>query len=265
MLDAKPPVAETPAQPAPDFKLEPSLTFDHVTFSYQGAPRPALTDLSFTVQPGQTIALVGRSGAGKTTIVSLILRFFDPQQGRITLGGNELKDMALADLRRRIAVVSQDVYLFHGSIRENLLLARPEATEEDLIDATAMAAAHDFIMAMPDKYDTIVGERGLKLSGGERQRIAIARALLKDAPLLIMDEATSSVDLANEAAIQEAMRRVSRGRTVLIIAHRLSTVRQADRILVLDSGRIIETGDHDNLIEMQGLYARMATLQGGIK
>jgi len=263
LLDATPPIIET-AAPTPAAELTPSLAFDQVTFRYPTAARPALIDVSFTAPPGQTIALVGRSGAGKTTSVSLMLRFFDPLEGRITLGGVDLRNMALSDLRRRIAVVSQDVYLFHGSIRENLLLARPDATEAELIAAATMAAAHDFIMATPDGYESVVGERGLKLSGGERQRIAIARALLKDAPILILDEATSSIDLANEAIIQEALQRVMRGRTVLIIAHRLSTVRQADRILVLDSGRLIETGDHDNLIGLQGVYARLATLQGAI-
>jgi ATP-binding cassette subfamily C protein CydD len=261
LLDTAPSIFDI-AAPQPAAKLRPALAFSHVTFHYPGAARPALRDVSFTAPPDQTIALVGRSGAGKTTAVSLILRFFDPQEGRITLGGTDLRDLALPDLRRRIALVSQDVYLFHGSIRDNLLLARPGATEKELLAATTIAAAHDFIMAMPHGYDTVVGERGLKLSGGERQRLAIARALLKDAPILILDEATSSIDLANEAVIQEALQRVMRGRTVLIIAHRLSTVRQADSILVLDAGRLIEKGDHDNLIELQGVYARLATLQG---
>ena len=262
LLDAATPVVEKTAA-RPRKKVGPPLVFDQVTFRYPAASRPALQDVSFTLSPGQNLALVGRSGAGKTTITSLMLRFFDPQQGRITLGGVDLRDMPLADLRRLFSVVSQDVYLFHGTIRENLLLARPEAQDGELTAAAQMAAAHDFIMATPDGYDTVVGERGLKLSGGERQRIAMARAFLKDAPILILDEATSSVDIANEAAIQEALKEVTRGRSVLTIAHRLSTVRRADSILVLDSGRLLENGDHQSLIELNGVYARLAAPQGG--
>ncbi|MFH1135516.1 MAG: ABC transporter ATP-binding protein [Pseudomonadota bacterium] len=261
LLDAEAAVPE-PAAPRSPAESPPSLAFERVTFRYRAESPPALENISLTLPPGKTMALVGRSGAGKTTVASLALRFLDPQEGRITLGGVDIRDMTLADLRRRIAVVSQDVYLFHGSIRENLLFARPDASEAELIAAATMAAAHDFIMAMPDRYETVVGERGLKLSGGERQRIAIARALLKDAPILILDEATSSLDMANEAAIQEALKRATRGRTVLVIAHRLSTIRRADGILVLDSGRLIENGDHESLTELAGVYARLAAFQG---
>ena len=261
LLDAKILTPET-IQPPNTSRLRPALAFDNVTFGYRADARPALDGISFTLTPGRTVALVGRSGAGKTTVVSLILRFFDPEKGRITLDGTDIRNIPLSDLRRRIAVVSQDVYLFHGTIRENILFARPEASEEELIAATTMASAHGFISDMPDGYETVVGERGLKLSGGERQRIAIARAFLKDAPILILDEATSSIDLANEAAIQKALARVSLGRTVLIIAHRLSTVKKADHILVLDAGRLIEKGAHDRLIGIKGVYARLAAIQG---
>ena len=264
LLDAEPGILETKA-PKATAGLEPTLAFEQVTFRYRQGSEPVLDKLSFTIPQGRTAALVGRSGAGKTTVASLILRFFDPQKGRITLGGTDLRDLSLNDLRSMISVVSQDVYLFHGTIRENLLFARPDASEEDLIRAARNASAHDFIQAMPAGYETVVGERGLKLSGGERQRIAIARALLKDAPILILDEATSSIDIANEAAIQEALQTVMKGRTVMIIAHRLSTVRQADRIMVLDSGRLIEKGDHRSLTELKGVYARLAALQGGVQ
>ncbi|NWF79359.1 MAG: ABC transporter ATP-binding protein [Chloroflexi bacterium] len=262
ILDAVPPVAEPPTsrnRPA----AAPGLAFEEVRFAYRPEAQPALSGVSFTIAPGETVALVGRSGAGKTTVVSLLLRFFDPQHGRVTLGDHDLRELRLADLRAQIAVVSQDTYLFHGTIRENLLLAKPDASEAEL-EATARAAAvHDFVVALPDGYDTVVGERGLKLSGGERQRVAIARALLKNAPVLILDEATASVDLANETTIQRALERAMHGRTTLVIAHRLSTVRHADRIIVLEAGRVIEAGTPAELLHRQGAYARMVAVQGG--
>jgi ABC-type multidrug transport system fused ATPase/permease subunit len=261
LLDATAPVMDKAAIRPQTADIRPPLVFEQVTFHYPTTSRLALKDVSFTLMPGQNLALVGRSGAGKTTVTSLMLRFFDPQKGRITIGGVNLRDLPLADLRRLISVVSQDVYLFHGTIRENLLFARPDAKERDLVTAARMAAAHEFIMATPDGYNTVVGERGLKLSGGERQRIAIARALLKDAPILILDEATSSVDIANETAIQKALRNITYGRSVLTIAHRLSTVKQADAILVLDSGRLLENGTHQSLLELNGVYASLAATQ----
>lgn len=260
LLDAVAPVPDS----SPTSRWEPNdarIVLENVSFQYPGACRQALRNISFTVSPGRTTALVGRSGAGKTTVTALLQRFYDPAAGRITLGGKDIREMSLDDLRRKIAVVSQDVYLFHGSIRENLLFARPDATHTQMVAAATMAAAHDFVTAMPDGYETIVGERGLKLSGGERQRIAIARALLKDAPVLVLDEATASIDNANEAAIQKALWGLMRGRTVLIIAHRLSTIRSADRIYVLDEGQLIEKGAHEDLVESEGVYARLAALQ----
>jgi ATP-binding cassette subfamily C protein CydD len=258
LLDTRPEVADPPvavaSQPGP-------VVFDHVTFAYRPGDRPAVADLSFTLRPGETVAVVGRSGAGKTTVAALLLRFFDPQAGRITIGGRDLRDLNLAELRSQIAVVAQDTYLFHGTVRDNLLFGKADATQAELAAAAAAAGAHDFIAALPSGYDTVIGERGLKLSGGERQRLAIARALLKDAPILVLDEATSSVDAANEAAIQEALGRLAADRTTLVIAHRLSTVRDADRILVLDGGRPVEAGDHDRLLAARGAYARLVAAQ----
>ncbi|MFI7134065.1 ABC transporter ATP-binding protein [Nonomuraea sp. NPDC050153] len=241
----------------------PSLTFDDVLFSYPGRDRPALDHFSLDIAPGERVALVGRSGAGKTTVAALLLRFFDPSGGRVTVNGIDVHDLPLNRLRALVAVVSQDTYLFHGTVRRNLALARPDATADQLEAAARAAQAHDFISALPDGYDTVVGERGLKLSGGERQRIAIARALLKDAPILVLDEATSSVDAANEAAIQHALDTLSGGRTTLMIAHRLSTVQAADRVIVMADGRIQEAGPPSELLAGQGAYARLVAAQNG--
>ncbi|GIH23511.1 HlyB/MsbA family ABC transporter [Acrocarpospora phusangensis] len=246
----------TPAGP-------PAVNFQDVTFVYRERDRPALADFSLEVAPGERVALVGRSGAGKTTVAALLLRFFDAQHGRITIDGTDIRDLPLPALRALVSVVSQDTYLFHGTVRRNLALARPEATDAELEAVARAAQAHDFIAALPQGYDTVVGERGLKLSGGERQRIAIARALLKDAPVLILDEATSSVDAANEAGIQQALDTLTGGRTTLMIAHRLSTVRDADRVIVLDAGQVVESGGHRELLTRQGVYARLVAAQEG--
>ena len=241
--------------------LAPELKFENVSFGYQSGRRPALERVSFTLEAGETLGLVGPSGAGKSTVVSLALRFFDPQQGRILLGGQDLKDMPLEYLRRHVAVVGQDTYLFHGTVAENLRFAKPDATQEELEEAARIANAHDFIQALPDGYHTVVGERAVRLSGGQRQRIAIARALLKDAPILILDEALSSVDTQNEAAIQKALDSLMEGRTTLTIAHRLSSVIGANRILVLDEGRVVESGSHQELVAAGGVYTQLMANQ----
>jgi ABC-type multidrug transport system fused ATPase/permease subunit len=264
LLDAEPDIAgggaELRARPGGE---PPALTFEQVTLRYRADDPPALDGFTLDVSAGERVALVGRSGAGKTTVVSLLLRFFDPDSGRISVGGQDISELPLDRLRSLVAVVSQDTYLFHGTIRQNLELARPDATTEQLIAATEAAQAHKFITELPDGYDTMVGERGLKLSGGQRQRVAIARALLKDAPILVLDEATSSVDAASEAGIQQAFDVLTGGRTTLMIAHRLSTVRNADRLVVLDRGRITEIGDHTTLLAERGAYASLVAAQGG--
>ena len=253
VLEAQPTVSELPV-PVAASPIAHTIEFEHVTFKYRNQDRLALDDVSFSVREGEKVGIVGRSGAGKTTITTLLFRFLDPQQGTIRVGGRDIRELSLDQLRSLYSVVSQDTYLFHGTVMENLLLAKPDATMPEIEAAARAAAAHDYISSLPNGYDTIIGERGVKLSGGERQRLAIARAILKDAPLLILDEATSSVDVANEARIQEALAGISRGRTTVIIAHRLSTVRNADRIFVLDHGRLVETGPHSELITTCSAY-----------
>jgi ATP-binding cassette, subfamily C, bacterial CydD len=238
------------------------IAFDCVTFSYPGAARPALEDVSFAVGENQRIALVGPSGAGKSTIAALLLRFFDPASGTIRIGGVELGKMSLSDLRAQVALVAQDTFLFHGTIADNLRMAKPDASDAELRDAADAAQIGDFIRALPDGFETEVGERGAQLSGGQRQRLAIARALLKDAPILILDEATSSVDPASERAIERALERLFERRTTIVIAHRLSTIRKADRIFVLNEGSLVEHGTHDELIAGGGLYSRLTSAQG---
>ena len=262
-LDARPDVTDT-AQPAslPDSTGAPAVDFEDVEFCYPSRTEPALRGLSLHVAPGERVALVGRSGAGKTTVISLLLRFFDVSGGRIRIDGVDIRELPLAHLRSLVAVVSQDSYLFHGTVRENLELARPGADTTDIVAAATAARAHEFITALPAGYDTVIGERGVRLSGGERQRLAIARALLADARILVLDEATSSLDAANEAAIVTALEEVTRGRTTIVIAHRLSTVRDADRLVVLADGVVIETGDHDGLVAGAGAYARLVAAQG---
>src|SRR5262245_17435953 len=243
--------------PASPVLLEPEMRFENVTFSYQNGARPALHDISFTLRKGEKLGIVCPTAAINSTLVSLMLHFLDPQHGRIFLGGRDLRDLPLSFLRRHVAVVAQDTYLFYGTVAENLRLARAEATQQEIEAAARAANAHDFIMALPNGYDTLVGERGARLSGGQRQRVAIARALLKDASILVLDEALSSVDAQNEAVIQDALNRLMEGRTTLIIAHRLSSVIDAHRILVIQQGEIVESGSHSELLQANGVYAEL--------
>ena len=262
LLDARPEVRDSAGQAASAaLPAGNSIALQGVTFRYSPGARPALSDVSLEIREGETVAIVGRSGAGKTTLASLLLRFFDPDEGRLTLGGVDYRQLSLAELRRRIGYVSQDTYLFNGSIEENLRIGRPDATLEEIQEAARQANIHAFIEELPSQYGTVVGERGARLSGGERQRIAIARALLKGAPILILDEATSNLDAENEELIRDALERLSRGRTTIVIAHRLSSVIHADRIVVLDKGRIVESGRHSELILRGGHYSKLVEAQ----
>jgi len=257
---SQPEVVE-PAHPVTEPLRDSSIRFDGVTFGYDGGQRPALQGFELAVAPGETVALVGSSGAGKSTVIGLLLRYFDPQQGCIEVGGVDIRSFSLDRLRSQFATVSQDTYLFHGTVVENLRMARPDADQATLEAATRAANAHDFIMRLPQGYDTIVGDRGMRLSGGERQRIAIARALLKDAPILLLDEPTSSVDAENEELIQDAIHRLTQGRTTILVAHRLSTVADADRIVVLSDGHAVESGSHAALLRQEGAYAHLVAAQ----
>jgi ATP-binding cassette subfamily C protein CydCD len=238
--------------------LDATVRFDRVGFTYKEAGRGAVLDgVDFMVQPGETVALVGRSGAGKTTCANLLLRFWDVAAGSITIGDRNIRDLPVSVLRKLVAYVPQDVHLFNETVADNIRLGVPGASMESVERAARLAQAHDFISRLPDSYDTICGERGARLSGGQRQRIAIARALLRDAPILVLDEASSSLDTENEKALQAAMDEVRRNRAVLVIAHRLSTIRSADRVLVLDGGRVVEEGRHDDLMARGGVYASL--------
>jgi ATP-binding cassette, subfamily B, bacterial MsbA len=261
LFDEKPAIFDRPGA-RPLAISEGTIEFDRVGFSYNtAAGLQAVRDFSLIVPGGKTAALVGRSGAGKTTIINLVARLFDVAAGRILIDGQDVRDVTLASLRDALAIVSQEVTLFDDSIRNNIALGRIGATEADIVAAAKAAAAHDFILAQPQGYDTVIGDSGLRLSGGQRQRLALARAILKDAPILLLDEATSALDTESEQLVQEALARFTRNRTSLVIAHRLSTVQRADIICVMDAGRIIEMGPHAELIARDGAYARLCRSQ----
>jgi ATP-binding cassette subfamily B multidrug efflux pump len=256
ILDAKNDVVDRPdAQPLPP--IQGHVTFQHVTFRYFASGEPVLNDISLDARPGQTIALLGATGSGKTTIINLIPRFYDVSEGQVLIDGRDVRAVQLDSLRRQIGIVLQETNLFTGTIRDNIAFGRPEATDEEVVAAAKAAAAHDFIVSFPEGYDTPVGERGATLSGGQKQRIAIARALLLDPRILILDDSTSSVDVATEVQIQHALDRLMRGRTSFVIAQRISTVLDADQILVLDKGHIVAQGQHADLLETNELYAEI--------
>jgi ATP-binding cassette, subfamily B, bacterial MsbA len=258
-LDTAPAIADRPG--APDLaRVEGEVEFERVTFAYE-PDRPVLREFSLRLPAGRVAALVGRSGAGKSTLMALIPRFYDVTGGRLLVDGQDVRDVTVRSLRAQIAVVPQDVHLFSGSIRENIALGRPDALEEEIEQAARQANAHEFILELPRGYDTEIGERGVRLSGGQRQRLAIARALLRNPRILLLDEATASLDSESEALVRDALARLMAGRTTLVIAHRLSTVRHADEILVMDEGRIVERGTHEELLRRRGLYARMCETQ----
>ena len=260
LMDLVPSVQE-PENPVTTQIIEPEISVEGVSFRYGNTEPLVLKDVSFAVPAGKTVAIVGMTGAGKTTISHLIMRFWDPLSGTIKIGGHDIRDFSLFRLREMAAMVTQDVFLLNASIRENIRIGRGNATDEEVIVVAKTARIHAFITSLPDGYDTLVGERGIRLSGGERQRIAIARALLKDAPILIMDEATSALDTCTEFEIREAIRVLSSGRTVLVIAHRLSTIIHADSILVIREGTIVESGTHRELLEKNGVYADLIAAQ----
>ena len=242
--------------------VQGEIRFDQVHFTYRRG-KPVLNGLNFSVSSGETLGIAGATGAGKSTLIKMLLRLYDPGSGCITIDGIDLKKIRLREIRRNVALVSQDVYLFHGSIAENIAYANPQAGMEQIQAVSRSAQFHDFVEGLPEGYETVIGERGIRLSGGQRQRLSIARAVLKDAPVMVFDEATSSVDSETERAIQESLIPITRGKTALIIAHRLSTIRHADRILVLDQGLVAEEGHHDDLVELDGIYAELWHVQSG--
>ncbi|RUR83456.1 ABC transporter ATP-binding protein [Chlorogloeopsis fritschii PCC 9212] len=259
------PIAMHPGDvPLPLKEVRGEVEFKHITFAYQGR-QPVIKNLSLMIPAGKTIAIVGSTGSGKSTLVKLLLRFYEVQSGEITLDGFDIQKLRLQDLRRCIGLVSQDVFLFHGTVAENIAYGSFDASEREIIMAAKIAEAHEFITSLPQGYETIVGERGQKLSGGQRQRIAIARAVLKNPPILILDEATSAVDNETEAAIQRSLERITVNRTTIAIAHRLSTIRNSDRIYVMEHGKFVESGTHEQLLEQNGVYASLWRVQSGLR
>ncbi|MEM6673348.1 MAG: ABC transporter ATP-binding protein [Planctomycetota bacterium] len=261
LLDRPSRIVDGPT-PLPAASVRGDLRLEDVHFAYEGHP-PLFEGLDMEFPAKRTTAIVGATGSGKSTITKLLLRFYDPQAGVVRLDGHDVRDLRLVDLRRAIGLVSQDVFLFHGTIAENIAYARPDATRDEVRAAARAAELDDWVQTLPDGYDTIVGERGQKLSGGQRQRVSIARAVMKDPPVLVLDEATSAVDNETEALIQRSLERIAEDRTTIVIAHRLSTVRSADRILVLERGRLVEEGRHDELVALGGVYAQLWSVQTG--
>jgi subfamily B ATP-binding cassette protein MsbA len=258
LIDAEPSIKNAPDA----FDLPPgpgAIRFENVSFSYGDSK--AVEGVSLDIPAGKMVALVGASGAGKSTLMNLLPRLYEPTSGRILIDGEDITQVTLRSLRARMALVSQEAVLFNMSALENIAFGRPGASRAEIVQAAENAAANDFIAQLPNAYDTVLGEGGANLSGGQRQRVALARAFLKDAPILLLDEATSALDAESEAKIQDALKRLTKGRTTLVIAHRLSTVKDADMIVVMENGRIVETGTHDELVERQGAYARQAALQ----
>ncbi|MGH8015740.1 MAG: ABC transporter ATP-binding protein, partial [Candidatus Zixiibacteriota bacterium] len=259
VIDTEEKVADLPgAGSIQEFKN--AISYEKVTFSYNGT-EPVLREVSFNVKPGEVVAFVGPSGGGKSTLLDLLPRFYDPQQGKIVIDGNDIKQLGLSSLRNLMGIVTQETLLFNDTIANNIAYGHDEVSRDKIIEAARMANAHDFIAEFNKGYETIVGNRGVMLSGGQRQRIAIARALLKNPQILIFDEATSALDTKSEILVQEAIDRLMSGRTVLVIAHRLSTIKHADRIIVIDDGRITESGTHDSLMKNNGLYNRLYSMQ----
>jgi len=259
ILDTQADVRDKPGA-KPIGEIEGRVTFENVSFAYDGV-NMVLKNINLDVSPGETAAILGGTGSGKTTLINLIPRFYDVTEGRILIDGVDIRDVTIESLRRQIGIVTQETFLFSASLRDNIAYGKPEATDEEIIEAAKAAHIHDFIMSLPDGYDTLIGERGVGLSGGQKQRVAIARALLMDARILLLDESTSSVDVETEMQIQQAFSKLLKDRTAFIIAQRLSTVRDADRVIVLDNGRIVEEGTHEELLQLGGIYTAIYNLQ----